>query len=396
METALIKREGGINSYFLHRLVKETTYKNMDKVECLQAYRVAVYLANSIFPKQNAGTLMVEYWPECGKYLRQVLTLVTHYKELKHELEPLSDLAELISNAAWYMDERGLGHLALDMIQIGLENCGSAKTSIKAHLHNTAGTIYSVQNKSGEALGELNTTKDIYEFLYGKEDLTVAGVYNNIANVLTASGEYEKALSMHQMAVDIRQQPHETRNITLGQSLGNIAHCQHLNGQLEAAKITVQKSIDLWEGHYGHHSMPVAKLLYLEGNICCAAGNLDEALKAHNEALEIRIDILGQHEATAASHYKIACILEQQGEYADAEDHLRLSIEACGNDKAIAGSRARGMYRRATVLFKLGKDEEANTMKIEAGKLRESVFGICLDERDSQEDYDSFVWLNYR
>ncbi|KAI0892564.1 hypothetical protein F4806DRAFT_505517 [Annulohypoxylon nitens] len=374
MEAALMKRVDGMDSYVMHRLVKETTYKNMDRMECLKTYEVAVYLANSVFPKQNAGTLMVEYWPKCERYLRQVITLVTHYKELRQELTPLSDLAELISNAAWYMDERGLGHHALDLIEVGLENCGPAKTLIKAHLHNTAGTIYSIQNKSDFALEELYIKPRIY----------------------TTRGEHEEALSMHLKAVEIRQQPHETQNITLGQSLGNIAHCHHLNGQSEAAKETIQESIDLWEGHYGRHSMPVAKLLYLEGNIYCAAGDLDGALKAHNEALEIRIDILGQHEATAASHYKIACILEQQGEYADAEDHLRLSIEACGNDKAIAGSRARGIYRRATVLFKLGKDEEANTMKIEAGKLRESVFGICLDERDSQEDYDSFVWLNYR
>ncbi|KAI1205232.1 uncharacterized protein F4807DRAFT_471225 [Annulohypoxylon truncatum] len=396
VERALIKRVGEIDSYVMHRLVKETTYKNMDKVECLQAYKTAVYLANSIFPKQNAGTLMVKHWPECERYLRQVLTLVSHYGELKQELTPLSDLAELTSNAAWYMDERGLGHHALDLIQVGLENCGSAKTPVEAHLHNTAGTIYSVQNKSDLALNELHMTKDIYESLYGKDDLTVAGAYNNIANILTANGEYEAALSMHRKAVDIRQQPHETRDITLGQSFGNIAHCHYLSGQIEAAKETVQKSITLWEEHYGRYSMPVAKLLYLEGNICRAAGDLYRALQVHNEVLGIRKDILGQHEATAASHYKIACILEQQGEYINAEDHLRQSIEACGNDEAIAGSRARGMYRRAMVLTKLGRDEEANEEKTKAGKLRESAFGIPLDERDSQESYDSLIWLNYR
>ncbi|KAI2472681.1 hypothetical protein F4781DRAFT_318137 [Annulohypoxylon bovei var. microspora] len=396
VETALIKRVDGTDSYVMHRLVKETTYKNMDKAECLQAYQTAVYLANSIFPKQNAGTPMVEYWPECEKYLCQVQILVTHYKELKQELKPLSDLAELISNAAWYMDERGLGHHALDLIPVGLENCDLENTPIKAHLHNTVGTIYSAQNKPELALGELHTTKDIYETLYGKDDLTVAGVSSNIANILMASGEYEAALSMHRRAIDIRKQPHETQNITLGQSYGNVAHCYLLSGQLEAARTTIQKSIDLWEGHYGHHSMPVAKLFYLEGNIHSAEDDLSGALKAHEKALEIRKDILGQHEATAASHYKIACIFEQRGEYVSAEDHLRLSIEACGNDMAIAGSRARGMYRRSSVLAKLERSEEAIKMKIEAGKLRESAFGIFPNERDSQEDYDLLVWLNYR
>lgn len=388
-----------MDGYVMHRLVSDTTQKNLDDQSYVQTYKVAVHLVNALFPKQVAGAPMVKLWPECEKHLRQVLILVDHYRQLKQAtpaLEPLWDLAEMISNAAWYMDERGLGHLALDLVNIGLANCGPERTWLEAHLHNTAGTIYAERSDFSSALEHADLTRSIYASVYGEESLTVAGALNNIGNLMTAWGKYDEALVAHKKAISIRKRPHDDIRITLGQSYSNLCHCLILMGRLDEAREAIAEAEKYWIAQYGRRSMPVAKQLYNEGNVHYAAGDLDKALEIHLETLSIREEVLRQHEATAASSYKVACILHEQGRLDEAEEYLHKTLEACGSHSAIAASRARTLYHLGSLLATRHEGGKAKELKEKAANLRKEAFGVDPGENDSQEGYDAHVWLNYR
>ena len=104
------------------------------------------------------------------------------------------------------------------------------------------------------------------------------------------------------------------------------AGAYQLNSLLEAENL-INLAHNAWEKTFGYESLPVATCLDALGKLRAVCGEKSQALEFYCKALEIKQNILGDHEVTAASIGHVGMVLSDLEEWAEAEEMLGRSLE---------------------------------------------------------------------
>lgn len=108
----------------------------------------------------------------------------------------------------------------------------------------------------------------------------------------------------------------------------------------EAEELTLQ-ALQAWEKIYGHVSLQAAACLDALGKLRNVCGEKREGTDFHRRAADIKMQVLGEHETTAASLGHIGMAEVELGNWKEAETLLASSLEQF--DRLGVGKNAEGI-----------------------------------------------------
>jgi tetratricopeptide (TPR) repeat protein/tRNA A-37 threonylcarbamoyl transferase component Bud32 len=165
--------------------------------------------------------------------------------------------------------------------------------------------------------------------LLGEADgsLRWAMLRNNVAIVHRALGEYEKAQSLHERALEIREALLVETHPDVAASLNNLANVRWARGDQDEAKQLFERSLPAWEAALGADHPTVAKVLNNLANVYRATSDWPRAKALHERALEIREAALApDHPSIATSIVNLATVHDDMQEWDRARELYEASI----------------------------------------------------------------------
>ena len=144
-----------------------------------------------------------------------------------------------------------------------MSTCSDRDSILYAHLANTAGSIYFELNDLKKARPHLETVLDIRKRRDTEEEYS--NTLSNMANLLSAEGRIDEALSAFEEAESVRHKLGENGILGLALTSLGIGRAQNLRGDHTSAEAKVQAAKDIVLrkfGAYGHF-MPEYRSLLL-------------------------------------------------------------------------------------------------------------------------------------
>ena len=172
----------------------------------------------------------------------------------------------------------------------------------------------------------------------------------SIANVLQAQKRYTEALDDHHRALAIATAKFGRNHSAVAIDLQNLAGTLRLMGRLDDAAKHLLDAREIWQEVHGGKHPAAADAEFNLGAVYCDQGKLDDALRCHERALEMRRAGLEEgHASIGASLHAVGQIQLRRGDGEAAAVALREAVSIRSNaqdDDGAASSRA--LLREAT------------------------------------------------
>ncbi|KAF2738225.1 hypothetical protein EJ04DRAFT_560815 [Polyplosphaeria fusca] len=171
-----------------------------------EAFDALVQLIDQKFPRYGRDKSLLEHWSICGRYLPHVSNLAlvfTASKKKARSIDTSEMFAELLKNASWYLQEIGELEQSNNLVEVGLDACGSEESLTYAYLCNTKVVLAMDTNKLVDGRKFSEKAIAIREKLLGSDDLDLAISYGNFANILTNEELFDEALANHTLSDNI-------------------------------------------------------------------------------------------------------------------------------------------------------------------------------------------------
>ncbi len=205
---------------------------------------------------------------------------------------------------------------------------------------------------------------------------TQAAFLETMGRVFTVLGEFERAESLLDRAVDIRQSAAGADELALAQALHHQSVLLDQRGRYEEAEEPIQLAVEIRERRLGDHA-DLGFSLNTLGNVLWHQGRLDEAEVIHRRALELRQRILPpNHSDIGQSMHNLGALRYFAGDLAEAERLWRRSAEI---EEAAHGpwdwNLATSLHTLAIVCSDQQRYDEALELEQRSLAIREKVLG---------------------
>ncbi len=168
-----------------------------------------------------------------------------------------------------------------------------------------------------EALPLAQQALEIRENALGPEHQDTVTSLNNLARIYTATGAYERALSLYQREIFTKDPGPEHPNIAI--SLNNQGELYSAMGDFEKALPLYQRSLEIKKKALGPEHLSTAIRLHNLAIIYSGRGDYDQALPLYKQSLKITEKTLGtEHLNTAKSLNGLAHVYRVLGDYDEA------------------------------------------------------------------------------
>jgi tetratricopeptide (TPR) repeat protein len=313
-------------------------------------------------------------------------------------------LAELLVDGAIYLWERGLLAQAHQLITSAKSICedGEYNPQLLSGVYSFQGCILSDSGDLEQA--RLCFTQEVYHKRWHLKDLQrknkkpdmideiqLANAYNNLAGILCANGDFKEAELNNQLSLYLKERWKHKGDLDylLSLSYNNFANVFGLQGRWDEAALWYQKALSIPEEK---HYTPRRALVYHNfGCMRLNQGHLQEALEYLTEAVQLRIEKLGDHYDTANSLHILATCYRKEGKLLEARDLLKEALRMLDSQHLRDPRRiARTEFLLSLVLEDLG-DPKASQLRQDARKIREQVTGKAASGSEKEEDYDDLV-----
>jgi len=309
-------------------------------------------------------------------------------------------LYELLHNSTWFMFEKGAYGDILQYTQIALavlNDIDLAQSLEAALILNTIGNYHLETRDFSKALENTTQVLAIREKILPPDDPIVSNTLHNLAYVYGGLRDYEKANQECDRALNIREKLPETeknawfKRRSLPVNYTTKCRCLFLIRDLEGAEIFGRKAVQACsEAFQPKHYLTTQAYCSL-AEVLYDRGKLKEALENHTIALTYRMEVLGEHNRTAASHYKLGLIYKS----IDLQISRRLfshSADIYRKTRLDDGPCARALYHLSLVCAQIGDVKAADEARREARQLLEKVTGRESREiEEGPEAYDQVV-----
>jgi len=296
---------------------------------------------------------------------RELLTLYEERHDAGGIVATRASRASLFFQRSQYRNSLSEGFAAIDAARPAVKDLpnGDVRRNLltnEANAMEAVGNTYQKMVQLPRALDYYQQALRIRQDLH--DDERAASVWSNMAPVLTAMGKTEEAIGDLEQALKVRRGIGNKGNIA--STLMALGEAYLAQGKLEAARQRYQEALPLSVA--GSASQGVA--LYQLGNIALDAGQMDDALSFHKQALEVRQKARNPHDVVR-SWSQIAAVLEKRGELADAAaahiqamdgfEKLTLEVSDPVQLASFRETAARLYPSYARILFKQGKLTDA-------------------------------------
>jgi len=305
---------------------------------------IYAYVGQKIFfeteeESEFEGQLILEFEErhnvsEIRKTLERYKELEVRYMALSLEDTPdnqlLSAAVALLNIAALYRDCARYN----DALTV-LKKTKEIREYVLGKEHPDTATTYSeiavVHDDQGDDLKALDwyhKALDIAVKVLGKEHPDIAAIYNNIAKVYDNQGDDPKALDWYHKALDIAVKVLGKEHPNTATICNNIAVVYRSQGDYSRALDWCLKSLDVREKLLGKEHPDTATIYDNIALVYSNQGDYSKALEWHQKALEIFEKVLGkEHPNTATVYNNIAIVYKNQGDHPKALNWYQKAYE---------------------------------------------------------------------
>ena len=184
-----------------------------------------------------------------------------------------------------------------------------------------------------------------------------------LSRTLLAVGDLEQGMDIGRGALQNLMElygPEDEQTATAAFFLSSGAYQK--NSLVEAESL-VNLALHAWEKNYGHTSLPVATCLDALGRLRMLCGEKREGLDFHRKTMKIKLEVLGDHEITAASLGHVGMGLADLGEWREAEKLLGRALKNFSSIGTKADAKGTAAFRERyaeckEMLFRKQHDEK--------------------------------------
>jgi tetratricopeptide (TPR) repeat protein/tRNA A-37 threonylcarbamoyl transferase component Bud32 len=210
---------------------------------------------------------------------------------------------------------------------------------------------YTLLGEWEPALALNRRTLAIRTRLLGADHTRVAGVLNNIGELLLEQGDHAGARDHLQRALAIREGPGKGSAVEVSHVLVNLGALERALGRPEAARDHLERALALREGTLGAHHILVGGALGRLGSLHVEMGEVDAGWPMLERAWTIHDRALGSsHPSTALSLLALAEAELARGQSARALTHLEASWARLASADVSPAARAAGQFALARAL----------------------------------------------
>ncbi|MDZ7758140.1 serine/threonine-protein kinase [Rhodohalobacter sp.] len=268
---------------------------------------------------------------------------------------------------------------ARELLDRGLEeaNMLSTQPEVQANMYNVIGQVYVSLGRYADAAEILEKAVEIHRQNAGNHNNHLAHYLNDLAVAQTRLGNYDKAYSLHNEALEILKQEYGMYHPEVANSMLKMGAWIPVTG-IGQSKELRKEALRIRRELYGDDHLLTADALMQVGKIERSSANPDKAIAYFQEALEIRKSKLGpEHPDVAKSLtflgdlYKTYDIDQDKSEKYFREA-LRILTEVHGYDKSEILHPLTGL---ASLLLDREKYDDAIDLYAQNLKIRKDVFG---------------------
>ncbi|KAM0539718.1 hypothetical protein ACHAO7_011909, partial [Fusarium culmorum] len=399
-QNTTIGKEGDIQSEGLttHRLILQTVFHRCSDAEKEEALTQAVAMLVSEFPPVNDSDFRLsDFWRECHILLPQVEALITRCGNaclrLPRELIPvLCACGRYLLERRSFKDSERMFVAAQTLYKMeGLEEWEQAQ-----FVQRSLGGIILESSvfRNDEAVQIFQEVVEHYERTRDPDDPVLGVTYSDLAQALTAKGEYDRAIGLCERALEIVNKIEDSlkRRDTVFHVHHNLARIYEMKKMPEEAlHLHLYEGDPQGDGTRQEQSVYGAWNLYAIGN-CLQLQKDPRAIETHSKALKIRQDLLGDHYYTAMSYHKLGRLYLDSKAFKEADRYFgeanKILDSPLDNTKA---ELARNSWYWSQV--KKGLSEELESAKLieEACCIGNQLIGQNTEDWRDDEQFDKLV-----
>jgi tetratricopeptide (TPR) repeat protein len=320
---------------------------------------------------------MASYLHARGRYEERVeelyqLTLVIWEQQLGPEdllvACVLNDLANLYQERGnEYEAEKCYKH-ALNICEWQLKYHSDSKYTLlnKAISHNNLAILYFEREENDkEAMSHYHETLIICEQQLEPEEILVAYVQHNLANLHREMREYDKAEGLYLEASQILSKQSRERRYEVAHQHYGLAELCRAQGNYQQAKERYEEALKIWQEQLGPEHPLVAHPLNGLAELYRAQGNYQQAEECYKGALTIWQKQLGsEHPQEASSLNGLAEIYQAQKIYEQAEECYREALSILKRHLTLRHPFTQMMLNNyVSLLWTIGRNNEAKELE---------------------------------
>lgn len=251
---------------------------------------------------ERAETLMREAYE---------IRLGAHGPEHGDVASSLANLGNVASAQRRYADAEVLHRKALDVFERVL---GPSHARVALALNALASDLDS-QGDYEQAAALMRRSLELRLELYGPDHPRVALLHTNLAKTLSAMEHFEEADRHEAAALDIYERTKGADSPDLAKALISAGQRALERGQADVAKVKLGRARVIFEARREAYPVQLAAVLYNLGKVELALLRPDEALALHEEALALRVTVLGdEHRDVMHARRRVADLLFDAGQ----------------------------------------------------------------------------------
>ncbi|KAK6211555.1 hypothetical protein QIS74_10819 [Colletotrichum tabaci] len=295
----------------IHRLVQSAFLKRASPQLQDQVFQTTASLLNEAFPKQHMGDPMYEHWVDCATY-------ILHTQSLARACIMRRYLREML-------DFEG----SLELVEIGKQAGSTEHEVLVAHLLNTEGVVKQNTYEYVAAQDALKRSQVIRQRLLGSDHPESTGILQNLASIVAAQCQYQKALQLYQEAEEVSTWPSEQdRRLAACRFAANYARLNTQLGNFSVARSNIERSLEILETGADN---PIYRraIEYCFGNLELQEGNWGEAKNRYRQCLDSYADDIRSKNPflTCGCYYKLAIAESKEGDHQVALGHLKSGMD---------------------------------------------------------------------
>ena len=333
LDFSLISQVESRKAYGMHRLVQIATRTWLEKHNEKGLWEgIAVTMLAQVFPSSS-----IETRETCASLLPHTNVLAEYkYTSTEYKLQ----LANLLSNRAWYLYQEGKDYLAKEDAQRVLDLRLELLTRENILVSYAMKDMASILDSLGDALAAESTYREALGITskLGIDGFDVQGIWMNLGECLRGQHKYEEAMEIFQSVFDFRKKRLGTRDSRTLHAMGPLARTLYYQKKFDEAQKLCQQRLDiLLEMKGENHPDTIECMGVFMPEILNGLGKFESAEKLSRHASELANKVYGpDHPSTLPTLAALQDSLHGKKKYDEAEDlarHvLKVSEQSVGQD----------------------------------------------------------------
>ncbi|KAK4076770.1 uncharacterized protein Triagg1_4373 [Trichoderma aggressivum f. europaeum] len=400
-----INPETGLMS--VHRLLQHAYFLDMSTAARKISIHNILVLLRAYFPKNDGANHFYSQWNRCAALHHHIQALRDKVAALKLT-EPLENddqklYTELIINDIWYMIE--IQHfLDAERSLLSLLETAENGSALAAKVHRSLLGLYERTGRSILAKRSASLEFDIVVKYSSSTSNDVANAWSNMGYTRVSVFEASDAITYLDEAVLMAKTVPELscyQQFNIDRFLRNRGRANAQLGRFEDAL----RDFDDAEGYqkkiHGPNSHYDGETQYERAKIEAWRGNLETAYSLATKAHDLVSAGKPTHASVMAAQYRLGWIAMLQGENELALQHFEKSLVISRMNeqhRGNSGESARIQWRLSQVLERMGREEDALSLREASVKVKASLLatGDYAQVEDEESSWDALVGLLYR